>query len=79
MLAGNDFKAEVEKDEAEAREIGVTGVPFFVINHKYAVSGAQPSETFLKGLELAWKEYEQANSQVVLAGDGETCSTDGNC
>jgi predicted DsbA family dithiol-disulfide isomerase len=79
MLAGSDFTEEVEKDEEEAREIGVTGVPFFVINHTYAVSGAQAPETFLKGLELAWKEYEQTTSQVTLTADGETCSAEGNC
>jgi predicted DsbA family dithiol-disulfide isomerase len=51
VLAGNDYAADVERDIAEARQVGATGVPFFVFNRKYAVSGAQDSATFLEVLE----------------------------
>ena len=51
VLAGNDYAADVQRDIAEARQVGATGVPFFVFNRKYAVSGAQDSATFLEVLE----------------------------
>ncbi|PXY43506.1 DsbA family oxidoreductase [Flavobacterium hydrophilum] len=44
----NMFLNNVQKDIAEAQEIGVQGVPFFVFDRKYAISGAQPLETFLQ-------------------------------
>ncbi len=58
MLASDAFGYEVKQDEMEARNIGVRGVPFFVIDDKYAISGAQPSEVFLQTLQKAWEELE---------------------
>ena len=52
-LQGDAFAAEVHRDILESRQIGVQGVPFFVVDRKYAVSGAQDSATFLKVLEQA--------------------------
>ncbi|MDX1754149.1 MAG: DsbA family oxidoreductase [Salinimicrobium sediminis] len=57
-LESDAFAYEVKQDELEARNIGVRGVPFFVFNDKYAVSGAQPSEAFLETLEKAWEEFQ---------------------
>jgi predicted DsbA family dithiol-disulfide isomerase len=59
VLAGDEFAAEVRADEREAAELGITGVPFFVINRRYAVSGAQPSELMLKALTRAWEDVPQ--------------------
>ncbi len=56
MLASDAFTEAVHADEYEAQQIGVRGVPFFVLDNKYAVSGAQSSEHFLGALEQAWKE-----------------------
>ena len=56
MLISDNFAYEVKQDELEARNIGVRGVPFFVFDDKYAVSGAQPSEAFLQTLEKTWEE-----------------------
>ena len=56
VLNGEDFSYEVRTDEDEAREIGVTGVPFFIFNRKYAVSGAQPAELFTEVLQKVWNE-----------------------
>lgn len=56
MLAGDEYTKEVRDDEQEALRLGVRGVPFFVIDRKYAVSGAQPSEVFLEALQKAWNE-----------------------
>ena len=50
VLAGDEFADEVRNDIAEAGQIGVRGVPFFVINRKYAISGAQPTEAFAEAL-----------------------------
>lgn len=50
VLEGDEFTEEVRYDIAEAGKIGVRGVPFFVINRKYAISGAQPAETFAEAL-----------------------------
>lgn len=57
VLNSDDFDVEVRMDLHEARQIGVTGVPFFVFDRKYAVSGAQPSEVFLETLEKALAEW----------------------
>ncbi|MBL7950134.1 MAG: DsbA family oxidoreductase [Flavobacteriales bacterium] len=56
MLAGKGFTEEVRADESEAQQLGIRGVPFFVIDRKYGVSGAQQSAHFLGALEQAWKE-----------------------
>ncbi|MEP0367745.1 MAG: DsbA family oxidoreductase [Cyclobacteriaceae bacterium] len=53
MLMGNEFNVEVNADIKEAQTIGVTGVPFFVAERKYAVSGAQHSDTFVEFLKKA--------------------------
>jgi predicted DsbA family dithiol-disulfide isomerase len=56
VLAGDRFAEEVRADEREAAELGISGVPFFVIDRRYGVSGAQPSELLLQALQKAWSE-----------------------
>lgn len=56
MLDSTNFTEDVKKDIQEARQIGVQGVPFFVINRKYGVSGAQDSTYFLQALNQIWSE-----------------------
>ncbi|MCU0361040.1 MAG: DsbA family oxidoreductase [Bacteroidia bacterium] len=51
IFAGKDFSKEVLNDLKEAEDIGVSGVPFFVFNRKFAVSGAQDSKVFLDALQ----------------------------
>jgi predicted DsbA family dithiol-disulfide isomerase len=55
-LAEGSFAEDVRDDEREAAAIGITGVPFFVLNRRYAVSGAQPSDLLLGALERTWAE-----------------------
>lgn len=55
-LTSEEYGYAVKQDEMQAQQIGVRGVPFFVFNNKYAVSGAQATETFLEVLEKAWQE-----------------------
>jgi len=58
MLDSDALTEEVRFDEKQAREAGVNSVPFFVINDRYAVSGAQEPAVFLQTLEKAWQESE---------------------
>lgn len=55
-LNSGEYSAAVDADIQEARAMGISGVPFFVFNRKYAVSGAQPEEVFLRALEAVWSE-----------------------
>lgn len=55
LFTSDDFDAEVRIDQLEAQRIGIRGVPFFVFDDKYAVSGAQAPELFLQTLEKAWE------------------------
>lgn len=57
MLASKQFKEAVQNDIIEAQQIGVRGVPFFVVDRKYAISGAQPNEVFAETLEKAWETW----------------------
>jgi predicted DsbA family dithiol-disulfide isomerase len=50
------FAEDVREDEALAGRFGIQGVPFFVIDRRYGVSGAQPPEAILQALETAWSE-----------------------
>jgi predicted DsbA family dithiol-disulfide isomerase len=54
MLLSEAFSKDVHDDEQMANNIGVRGVPFFLIDEKLAVSGAQSPETFLGALNQAW-------------------------
>ena len=71
------YRDAVRADESEAASLGATGVPFFVIDGKYGVSGAQPAELFTEILEKAWGERQP--KLVTLAGndDAEACGPDG--
>ncbi|WP_395657480.1 DsbA family oxidoreductase [Nocardioides sp.] len=56
VLAGHEYADAVEADVAQARAFGATGVPFFVVDRRYAVSGAQPAAVFERLLQQAWAE-----------------------
>ena len=59
-LDSPDLDAAVSADIDAAAQLGVRGVPFFVLAGKYGISGAQPAETFDEALRLVWDELEQA-------------------
>lgn len=75
MLASSAYSEEVRADEQEAQQLGVTGVPFFVINRKYGISGAQSSEYFHNALKQAWDE--ESKLTMLPNEDGPTCTDDG--
>lgn len=78
VLESNEFQPEVEADFAQARAIGVTGVPFFVLNMKYGISGAQPSSTFSEALTTAWQEMTPLTMLHPANDDGSSAGADGS-
>ncbi|TRZ36958.1 DsbA family oxidoreductase [Niallia circulans] len=74
------YANDVRIDEALAQQMGVTGVPFFVINQKYSISGAQPAETFRRALQQVWEEEGNAPKlQDLTGGNTGAACTDDNC
>ena len=67
MLGSDEYAEEVAADAAQATAYGATGVPFFVVDRRYGVSGAQPSEVFAQVLERAWSESQPL---VRVGADG---------
>jgi len=76
VLSGTDYLDAVHADIAQARAYGANGVPFFVVDQRYGVSGAQPPEVFTELLDRAWTESHPAVQRVV-AGDADACGPDG--
>ncbi|MCD6638719.1 MAG: DsbA family oxidoreductase [Nocardioides sp.] len=74
VLASTEFTDEVWADMSQAQAYGATGVPFFVIDQKYGVSGAQPSAVFTDVLARAWSESHPA---IQVLATGEECGPDG--
>jgi predicted DsbA family dithiol-disulfide isomerase len=68
-LDGDAHADAVRADQREARELGVQGVPFFVIDRRYAVSGAQPEGVFSQALARAWAERAPELQAVGEATD----------
>ncbi len=78
MLAGSEYAAEVNKDILEAQMVGARGVPFFVFERKYAISGAQDPAAFEQVLNTVWEEIEKVKPvEIALTTDGESCGPEG--
>ncbi len=75
-LQAGTYAHDVRRDEYEAQQIGVQGVPFFVFDDKYAVSGAQPSAVFAEVLGKVWEEGHPVARPTLLA-DGPACGPEG--
>lgn len=76
----NQYANLIKQDVQEAQQVGVRGVPFFILDRKYAISGAQPSETFLGNIEKAFSEWSKLNPKTKLeVTQGQSCTTDGIC
>jgi len=75
------FRDDVNTDLHEAQQFGITGVPFFLINRKYAISGAQPVETFTQALEKVFEEEQPKPVFEDLSGESATdaACADGSC
>ncbi len=64
-LDSDEDHEAIQAEDKFARQIGIQGVPCFIIDRKFAVSGAQPPETFLEIFELAKKEAANADAEIV--------------
>jgi predicted DsbA family dithiol-disulfide isomerase len=64
-LASDVDEAETRREDSFAREVGIGGVPCFIIDRKFALSGAQPPEAFLEVFELARREAETPTPDTV--------------
>lgn len=74
MLKSDTYIDEVKQDQYEAQQLGINGVPFFVFNNKYGVSGAQPSEVFSEVLSKVAEE-----EKPVVENVSGFCTPDGVC
>ncbi len=74
VLSSDAYTEEVRADEREARELGINGVPFFVIDERFAVSGAQPAELLLGALRRAFADRA---AQPAPFEEGAACGPDG--
>jgi predicted DsbA family dithiol-disulfide isomerase len=74
VLAGDEFAGDVQADIDQARAYGATGVPFYVVEGKYGVSGAQPTDLFSQLLE---KVHAETKPALTIVGDGDACGPDG--
>ncbi|MDP9888468.1 DsbA family oxidoreductase [Pseudarthrobacter enclensis] len=75
LFTTDKYSDEVRHDFQEARALGISGVPFFVIDRKFGLSGAQPTETFTAALNQAWQD---ANPLVLVnSSEAEACGPDG--
>jgi predicted DsbA family dithiol-disulfide isomerase len=77
-LDGDAFADEVRADEAEATELDITGVPYFVVDRTFALSGAQLPDLLLRVLERSWAK-RAARPVVVTAGEAADGCDDGDC
>jgi predicted DsbA family dithiol-disulfide isomerase len=71
------YADDVRADEREAAELGANGVPFFVLDRTYGVSGAQPAEVFAQALTQAWGERPRLTLLQDEGADAEACGPDG--
>ncbi len=78
-LESDAYADAVKQDIEKARKLGIQGVPFFVMNNKYGVSGAQAATVFAATLEKSFTEWQQENPAPGLTViEGESCRTDGS-
>jgi predicted DsbA family dithiol-disulfide isomerase len=74
MLASDEFADTVRGDERLAQQYGISAVPFYLINKKYALTGAQPTEVFVQALQKILAEDQIV---VLNTDDGLICDEDG--
>ena len=91
VLKSDRYAVDVRADEQLAHQLGINGVPFFLIESKWAVSGAQPAEALVQALRQVWEQTHQVeflNPLAGAAGDaagnnaaeaGPSCDVNGNC
>lgn len=79
-LTEEKYAELVRADIQEAAQLQIQGVPFFVFNRKYAISGAQPADVFLQTLEKAFAEWRKDNPESPFEViNGQVCTPEGEC
>ncbi|HWD82912.1 MAG TPA: DsbA family oxidoreductase [Kribbella sp.] len=76
VLAGSEYADDVAADQAQALAYGANGVPFFVIDEKYGVSGAQPVEVFQEALRRANADRKPV---TLITAPGATAAGEAEC
>ncbi len=80
VLATDSYTGDVQLDIAQAQRYGISGVPFFVMDNKYGVSGAQAVPVFLQTIEKAYSEWATENKPAKLdIIEGDSCEIGGDC
>jgi predicted DsbA family dithiol-disulfide isomerase len=74
VLASDEHADAVRADETQAHELGINGVPCFVLDGRFAVSGAQSPQILLSALHQAWSEREPRSAEL---SEGAACGPDG--
>ena len=77
VLSSDAYDDEVSADIRQARAYGANGVPFFVVDGRYGISGAQPTEVFAGALQQAWAESHPRLTTISGDADAEACGPDG--
>jgi predicted DsbA family dithiol-disulfide isomerase len=77
VLASDAYADAVRADERQAQAYGITAVPFFVVDRRYGVAGAQPPEALLEVLDTAWAEAQPP--QVLSPAADAGARADGSC
>ena len=79
-LENGTYTSAVQEDIKLGREFGLSGVPFFVFNRKYGISGAQTKEAFLKTFNEAYNDWvKQQPKEKLKMTEGKVCKPDGTC
>lgn len=80
VLASQEYAEDVRADQEQAAAYGAGGVPFFVIDHRFGISGAQPTELFAQALDQAWSASHPVLETIggpVGTASGNACGPDG--
>ncbi|MBV9788249.1 MAG: DsbA family oxidoreductase [Chloroflexi bacterium] len=78
VLSSDAYADDVRADERRAQQLGISGVPFYVIDGTYGISGAQPATAFLSALEQIWAEAHPSTPVAAGVTDAAACE-DGSC
>lgn len=79
-LEDGSYADNVRADIYEAHQVGLRGVPFFLFDKRFAVSGAQEKITFLETLERAYEEWRKKNPEnTIEIVEGQVCTPEGEC
>ncbi|SDG98287.1 Predicted dithiol-disulfide isomerase, DsbA family [Pseudonocardia oroxyli] len=78
VLGSAEYTDAVRADEETARSLGISGVPFYVLDRRYGVSGAQSVEVLVQALEQAWSESDQESDQASGEGSAQAGTSSGN-